>query len=179
MCSNQVWKIEDFLAKWEGTCSKRGPGDGPDDAGTAAIALVLLKEIDSYRCACHCMPVSSCPVYAVDVSFSAAWSIDSCHEGQSIPQSTLILCRATLPQCAAHATTTHHASRPCHESFYVLCCCCPAGSVCPTSSHACVAWAGRTATGHSCSLCWASSRECSARRQSRSHTSWTSVMLSY
>lgn len=48
----QVWKIEDFLAKWEGTCSTgKGGGSGPmaADPGKAAIALVLLKEIDSYR----------------------------------------------------------------------------------------------------------------------------------
>lgn len=41
----QAWKVEDFLAKWEGTCS----GTNAADAGRAAIALVLLKEIDAYR----------------------------------------------------------------------------------------------------------------------------------
>lgn len=41
----QVWKIEDFLSKWEGTCS----GDSASDPGKAAIALVLLQEIDTYR----------------------------------------------------------------------------------------------------------------------------------
>jgi hypothetical protein len=50
----QVWKIEDFLAKWEGTCSTGTAGSGSSasmasDPGKAAIALVLLKEIDSYR----------------------------------------------------------------------------------------------------------------------------------
>lgn len=54
MCIVQVWKIEDFLAKWEGTCSK-GTGGSTNsssvasDPAKAAIALVLLKEIDCYR----------------------------------------------------------------------------------------------------------------------------------
>jgi dynein heavy chain 2, cytosolic len=38
---DQVWKIEDFLAKW----SKATEGKGSDDP----IALILLKEIDGYR----------------------------------------------------------------------------------------------------------------------------------
>jgi hypothetical protein len=42
----QVWKIEDFLTKWEGSCS----GASAADLGKAAIALVLLQEIDTYRC---------------------------------------------------------------------------------------------------------------------------------
>jgi hypothetical protein len=42
----QVWKIEDFLTKWEGSCS----GASANDPGKAAIALVLLQEIDTYRC---------------------------------------------------------------------------------------------------------------------------------
>ncbi len=41
----QVWKIEDFLAKW----TKATEGKGQDDP----IALILLKEIDSYR---RCLP---------------------------------------------------------------------------------------------------------------------------
>lgn len=41
----QVWKIEDFLTKWEGTCS----GASATDPGKAAIAVVLLQEIDAYR----------------------------------------------------------------------------------------------------------------------------------
>jgi hypothetical protein len=41
----QVWKIEDFLAKWESSCS----GASGSDPGKAAIALVLLQEIDTYR----------------------------------------------------------------------------------------------------------------------------------
>jgi hypothetical protein len=47
-----VWKIEDFLTKWEGTCSTGASAVGSlagQDAGKAAIAVVLLKEIDSYR----------------------------------------------------------------------------------------------------------------------------------
>jgi hypothetical protein len=64
----QVWKIEDFLAKWEGTCST-GTGSSSipmaADPGKAAIALVLLKEIDSYRYApcstvCAALCVSPC-----------------------------------------------------------------------------------------------------------------------
>jgi hypothetical protein len=42
----QAWKIEDFLTKWEGSCS----GASASDPGKAAIALVLLQEIDTYRC---------------------------------------------------------------------------------------------------------------------------------
>jgi hypothetical protein len=45
-CRCQVWKIEDFLTKWEGSCS----GAAANDPGKAAIALVLLQEIDTYRC---------------------------------------------------------------------------------------------------------------------------------
>lgn len=37
----QVWKIEDFLAKW----TKATEGKGTDDP----IALILLKEIDAYK----------------------------------------------------------------------------------------------------------------------------------
>lgn len=46
-CTNhtQVWKIEDFLAKW----SKATEGKGADDP----IAMILLKEIDAYR---RCLP---------------------------------------------------------------------------------------------------------------------------
>eukprot|EP00878_Enallax_costatus_P024703 GHUV01026383.1.p1 GENE.GHUV01026383.1~~GHUV01026383.1.p1 ORF type:complete len:1576 (+),score=459.42 GHUV01026383.1:1611-6338(+) len=46
---DQVWKIEDFLTKWEGTCS----GASASDPGKAAIAVVLLQEIDAYR---RCLP---------------------------------------------------------------------------------------------------------------------------
>ena len=48
----QVWKIEDFLAKWEGACSTGSASSSAmaADPAKAAIALVLLKEIDSYRC---------------------------------------------------------------------------------------------------------------------------------
>jgi hypothetical protein len=50
----QVWRIEDFLTKWEATCSSGGGSSGgspaDDDPGRAAIALVLLREVDAYRC---------------------------------------------------------------------------------------------------------------------------------
>lgn len=51
--SLQVWKIEDFLSKWEAVCGNgdvTASGSAAQDPGRAAIALVLLKEIDAYRC---------------------------------------------------------------------------------------------------------------------------------
>ncbi|WIA17572.1 hypothetical protein OEZ85_014399 [Tetradesmus obliquus] len=51
---DQVWKIEDFLTKWDSSCS----GASAADPGKAAIALVLLQEIDTYR---RCLPhLKSC-----------------------------------------------------------------------------------------------------------------------
>jgi len=51
--AHQVWKIEDFLTKWEATCSGGSTNSSAtaatQDPGKAAIALVLLKEIDTYR----------------------------------------------------------------------------------------------------------------------------------
>jgi hypothetical protein len=45
--ARQVWKIEDFLAKW----TKQGAARDTPDNG--AIATILLAEIDTYRC---CLP---------------------------------------------------------------------------------------------------------------------------
>ena len=48
--SPQVWKIEDFLAKW----SKASEGKGADDP----IAIILQGEIETYR---RCLPhLKSC-----------------------------------------------------------------------------------------------------------------------
>lgn len=61
----QVWKIEDFLSKWEAVALPAAGAAGPvlpggstaagsgaagePDAAAEAIAAVLLREIDSYR----------------------------------------------------------------------------------------------------------------------------------
>lgn len=58
----QVWKIEDFLSKWEavaagaagGGAGGAAPAKGADDAAAAAIGAILLSEIDSYRWAYRC-----------------------------------------------------------------------------------------------------------------------------
>jgi hypothetical protein len=44
----QVWKIEDFLAKWENVVQSSGQKTATE-AGAAAIAAVLLNEVDAYR----------------------------------------------------------------------------------------------------------------------------------
>lgn len=44
-CFMQVWKIEDFLAKW----SKASTGKGSDDP----IAIILMHEIETYT---RCLP---------------------------------------------------------------------------------------------------------------------------
>jgi hypothetical protein len=59
---DQVWKIEDFLSKWEAAAAAGAPGTpsggavgaggkGPAaaDGAEAAIGSILLQEIDSYR----------------------------------------------------------------------------------------------------------------------------------
>jgi len=58
--NKQVWKIEDFLAKWEGAAAATAPAAAPKgaaaapppDAAAAAIGAILLREIDSYRFDC-------------------------------------------------------------------------------------------------------------------------------
>ena len=44
----QVWKIEDFLSKWENVVQSSGQKVATE-AGAAAIAAVLLNEVDVYR----------------------------------------------------------------------------------------------------------------------------------
>ncbi|KAJ9505745.1 hypothetical protein QJQ45_029246, partial [Haematococcus lacustris] len=67
---DQVWRIEDFLAKW----GKATEGKGADDP----IALILLKEVDSYK---RCLP------YLKTTLRGAGW--EESHWLQASPQPSL------------------------------------------------------------------------------------------